>query len=228
MATLGTTRMRYKIKGTEIRSENAAKPATAAAASLVRWLRDRETTPSALDYGCGKLRYTQHLARRSKHIGIVDSQAQLQRMQRICGEYTSVEAYARRKWPSCTIQHARHFWKRPARRYHFVLCAHVLSAIPCPKTRAKSLRAIRAALENTGHALFVSQHTNSYFTEVRKRPSTRPHLDGWIAESKGGASYYGILNRDSVMELVSRFGFVVEEGWIEGQSNYVLVSKGKA
>ncbi|RKY07633.1 MAG: hypothetical protein DRP66_06310 [Planctomycetota bacterium] len=185
--------MHYKIKGTEIRSENAAKPATDAAASLVRWVCDRDSTPSALDYGCGKLRYTGHLAQRSKHIGLVDSEVQLTRTQRIHGEYTSIKAYAKKIWPSCTIQNLKDFWKQSAHRYHFVLCANVLSAIPCPKTRARSLRAIRAALAHNGRVLFVNQHTNSYFTEVRKRASSRPHLDGWIAESKGGSSYYGIL-----------------------------------
>jgi hypothetical protein len=218
--------MRYKIKGTEIRSENAAKPASDAAASLIRWLCNRDRTPSALDYGCGKLRYTVHLAQRSKHIGIVDSELQLRRTQRIHSEYTSVEAFVKKTWPSCTIQHAKDFWKQSACRYHFVLCANVLSAIPCSRTRAISLRAIRSALEHKGRVLFVNQHTNSYFTEVRKRPTTRPHLDGWIAESKAGATYYGILNKDSVVKIVSRFGFSVDEAWIEGQSNFVLVSKG--
>ena len=147
--------MRYKIKDSEIRSENAAKPAIDAAAFLVNWLRKRESTPSALDYGCGKLRYTAHLAHRSKHIGLVDSQVQIERTQRICGEYTSVKVFASQRWPGCTIQNLIEFWSCPARRYDFVLCAHVLSAIPCPKARAKSLRAIRAALTRGGHALFV-------------------------------------------------------------------------
>ena len=217
--------MRYRIKGIEIRSENAAKPAADAAAPLVEWLLSRDKTPSALDYGCGKLRYTHQLAQRSKHIGIVDSEIQLTRTQRIDGVYTSVEEYAKKTWPSCTIQHLKDFWKKSGRCYHLVLCANVLSAIPCPKTRAKSLRAIHAALEHEGHVLFINQHTNSYFTEVRRRSSTRSHLDGWIAESGTGASYYGILNKDSVGKLASRFGFSVEEAWINGQSNYVLAGK---
>jgi len=219
--------MRYRIKGTDIRSENAAKPAVDAAAYLVQWLLSRDETLSALDYGCGKLRYTHQLAQRSKHIGIVDSEIQLTRTQRIDGVYTSVQDYAKKTWPTCTIQTLKDFWKKSKRRYNFVLCAHVLSAIPCPRTRGKSLRAIYAALEHEGHVLFVNQHTNSYFTEIRKRPSTRLHLDGWITKSKAGASYYGILNKDSVVKIASRFGFSVDKAWIEGQSNFVLVSKVK-
>ena len=218
--------MRYNIKGTEIRSENAAKPASDAAAYLVDWLYHRERTRCALDYGCGKLRYTHHLARRIKHIGIVDSDVQLTRIQQIDGQQTSVAEYAKGHFASLTLQSLPNFWRKPARRFEFILCANVLSAIPSITVRAKSLRAIRVCLEPGGRILFVNQHTNSYFTEVRNRPTTRPHLDGWIAKSKAGASYYGILSKDLVITLLVRFGFRVEEAWVEGQSNYVLVSGG--
>jgi hypothetical protein len=220
--------MRYKINNLEIRSENAAKPATDAAAHLVAWLKSRECTDSALDYGCGKLRYTHYIAHRSKHIGIVDSDVQLTRMQRINGDDTTVVDYAKKNWPSVAIQGLVDFWKKPSRSYGFILCANVLSAIPCPKTRAKSLRAIHAALQRRGQALFVNQHTNSYFTKISRTPTAKPHLDGWIVESNGRASYYGILNRDTVVHFVSECGFNVEHAWVEGQSNYVLVSKGKS
>jgi hypothetical protein len=217
--------MRYKVRGIEIRSENAAKPAIAAASSLIRWLCNRKSTPSALDYGCGKLRYTHYIAQHSKHIGIVDSNIQLTRTQRVHGQSTSVQAYAKKIWRTCSIQHLEDFWRQPVRHYHFILCANVLSTIPCVKARAKSLRSIYAALKTNGRVLFVNQHTNSYFTEVRKKISSRPHLDGWVVSSKVGASYYGILCKNSVVKLVTRFGFHIEQAWNEGQSNFVLVSK---
>ncbi len=218
--------MHYKIKGIEIRSENAAKPAMAAASSLVKWLCNRKGTPSALDYGCGKLRYTHYLVQRSKHIGLVDSKIQLTRIQKVHGQKTSVEMYARKMWKSRSIQCLEEFWRQPARRYYFILCANVLSAIPCSKARARSLRAIHAALKPKGQILFVNQHRNSYFTKALKSPSLRPHLDGWVAESTNCASYYGILCKEAVIKLVSRFGFQIEQAWNEGQSNFVLVSKG--
>jgi len=217
----------YKISGIEIRTENAAKSATDTSNGLVTWLNRREYTPSALDYGCGKLRYTDHLAQRSKHLGIVDSEVQITRMQRIDGQYTSVQEYVKKKWPGCRIHILEKFWNDPSDLYDFVLCANVLSAIPCPKARAKSLRSIYAALRPKGQVLFVNQHTNSYFTKVRKRPSTSLHLDGWITQSRGAASYYGILNKDSVAKLIVRYGFVIKEAWVQGQSNYVVASKEK-
>jgi hypothetical protein len=218
--------MRYRIHGHEIRSENAAKPVSDAASHLVQWLKNREHTGSALDYGCGKLRYTKHVAYRSDHIGLVDSEIQLSRTQEIDGQHTSVLEYAKKQWPCHTFQYLVDFWSNPSRSYDFVLCANVLSAIPSQKIRAKSLRAIHHALHTKGTALFVNQHTNSYFTQIKQKPTTQAHLDGWIAVSPQGASYYGILNRDSVVKLVSRFGFNVEHAWVDGQSNCVLVSKG--
>ena len=218
--------MRYKIKRIEIRSENAAKPMSNAAAPLVSWLSSRPFTPSALDFGCGKLRYTHYLADRSKRLGVVDSDVQLNRLQTINGEYTSVKAYIEKRWLGCMIHELKAFWKNPLHDYHFVLCANVLSAIPCPKARARSLRSIHAALSENGQVLFVNQHTNSYFTEARENPNAVTHLDGWITQSKAAASYYGILNKKSVIKLISRFGFVIEKAWVEGQSNYVLAQKG--
>jgi len=219
--------MRYKIKGTEIRSENAAKPATQTCGDLVRWLHSREYTPSALDYGCGKLRYTDHLAERSANIGLLDSKVQLTRIQRIDIEYTSVVEYVKKERSQWRIHMLEEFWNNPSYTYDFILCANVLSAIPCARARAKSLRSMRAALGSNGKILFVNQHTNSYFTEVRKRESTSAHLDGWIAQSRGSASYYGILKKDAVSKLIERYGFSAEEAWVQGQSNYVLASKGK-
>ena len=217
--------MLYRIKGIDIRSENAAKPEMDAAEYLVDWLHKRARTPSALDYGCGKLRYTHHLAQRSKHVGIVDSEVQLTRMQQIGGDLTSVMYYARKRWPSITIQFLQDFWRKSSCYYDFILAPNVLSVIPCPKIRAKSLRAIHASLHVDGRALFVNQHTNSYFTEVRNRPTTCQHLDGWIAKSQRGAFYYGILNKESVVRLLTRYQFSIEDAWISGQSNYVLGRK---
>jgi hypothetical protein len=214
--------MHYQIHNMVIRSENAAKPAADAAAPLVRWLLQRENSPSALDYGCGKLRYTHHVAVQSKHIGICDSSVQLTREQVIHGVRTSVHAFARDRWPRCRIHVLEEFLRRRHCKYHFVLCANVLSAIPSRHVLARSLRAIRDVLTAKGQVLFVNQHTNSYFTLIRHKESSRPFLDGWISEARGHFSYYGILNKDRVIELATIHGFRVIEAWIDGQSNYVL------
>lgn len=217
--------MHYKIGKVEIRSENAAKPIKAAAAPLVAWLRNRKHVTAALDYGCGKLRYTDFIAQRCTYLGIVDSKVQLTRTQRIDGHKTTITEYAKIKWPNCRIYDIKAFWDGIPHLYDFVLCANVLSTIPSAKTRAKSFRAIGAALHAGGEVLVVNQHTNSYFTEIRAKPTTVEHLNGWIAQSRNGVSYYGVLKREFVIHMLTGYGFIVVDSWLQGQSNYVLARK---
>lgn len=217
--------MHYRIKGALVRSENAAKPMTNAAGPLIEWLRQRPYTHSALDYGCGKLRYTRHLAVRSAHIGLTDSSIQLDRIQRIGRRTTNVRQYAKEHWPTCDICDLDEFWQGIPHLYGFILCANVLSAIPCPRTRARSLRSLRAALTSNGTLLVANQHTNSYFAETRQKPKAFPHLDGWVLRSRNGAAYYGILNQESTIRLLTRFGFAIVDAWSNGQSNYVLARR---
>jgi hypothetical protein len=217
--------MHYRIKGILIKSENAAKPMMDAAGPLIEWLKQRPYTHSALDYGCGKLRYTRHLAARSRHLGITDSTVQLDRVQRIGGQMTNVRQYANAHWPTCHIYQLNQFWQGIPRSYGFILCANVLSAIPCPRIRARSLRALRAALTSNGTLLVVNQHMNSYFAEARQKSKAFAHLDGWVQQSRKGAAYYGILNQESTIRVLTRFGFLVADAWNSGQSNYVLVRR---
>ena len=217
--------MRYRLHGIEIRSENSAKPAEDAAAPLLAWLRSRNPVRSALDYGCGKLRYARYVAGMCTKLGIVDSRIQLDRSQRISGRLTTVRQYAHKTWPGVLVYDLESFWKGIPERYDFVLCANVLSAIPCPRVRAKSLRAVSAALSATGELLVVNQHTNSYFGMVKSKADTLRHLNGWILQSRSGGAYYGILNKATVIELLCRHGFAIIDAWIDGQSNYVLARR---
>lgn len=219
--------MHYKIKGLLIRSENTAKPIMDAAGTLVEWLSQRPQTRSALDYGCGKLRYTAHIADRSRYLGIVDSTEQLDRVQRITGIITTVRKFAKKKWPGCRVYDLHQFWEGIHHAYDFILCSNVLSAIPCPKVRARSLRSISRSLAKGGQLLVVNQHTNSYFCTVRRKPETASHLNGWILHSRKGGAYYGIFTKDITITLLKRFNFKVLEAWIDGQSNYVLVNRGE-
>jgi hypothetical protein len=217
--------MHYRVRGVLIKSENAAKPMHRAAGPLVEWLKQRSHTVSALDYGCGKLRYTRYLAAKSKDLGVVDSAVQLDRIQRIGRRMTSVRGYAREHWPNCHICDLVEFWKGIPHSYGFILCANVLSAIACPRARARSLRALRNALAQNGTLLVANQHANSYFGEARQKPGAFAHLDGWVLQSRSGAAYYGIWNQESTIRLLTRFGFVVIDTWINGQSNYVLAKR---
>jgi hypothetical protein len=197
-----------------------------AAAPLVNWLAQRPQTQSALDYGCGKLRYTSHLAANSPDLGIADSKEQLDRTQIIDGEQTTVREYAEEAWQGCHIYDLGSFWQGIEEAYDFILCANVLSAIPSAAVRARTLRSLRAAMSQHAKLLVVNQHTNSYFTQAKASPKATPHLDGWVMSSQKGASYYGVLTKAKTVGLLQRYGFAIQCAWVDGQSNYVLADGG--
>ena len=216
--------MHYKIKGLVIRSENAAKSISQASSYLIQWIESREPNSDALDFGCGKLRYSGSVAKICQSLTLVDSEIQLNRIQKLGDEYASVQDFSKRHWP-----HSRTLtfdaFLRDNKRYDFALCANVLPTIPSPKVRATILRGICDHLRSSGNCLFVTQYTNSYFTKIRKSANAIKHLDGWIIKSKLGNAYYGILTKRKLEKLVSKYNFHVSQSWTHGQSAYVLARK---
>ena len=219
--------VRYSVEGLTVRSENAAKSPAEASRPLVNWLLKHVLADAALDYGCGRLRYSSHLARRSQRLALVDSDLQLDRPTYIGRRSTSVREHAKARWPACTVYSLDEFWLGVPDRYGFVLCANVLSAIPSRTIRSRSLNSIRQCLSSDGRLLVVNQHTNSYFSEASRRRGSRRHLDGWILPSKNAASYFGVLGKAKSIRILRAHGFRILDAWIEGQSNYVLAGKGQ-
>ena len=217
--------MHYRVRGLQIRSENAAKPMSQPLGSLVTWIKTMKRVGSALDYGCGKLRYTSYLASKCSSLGIVDSKVQLERRQTLAGHTSTVRDYASKHWQGCRIYDLEQFWAGIAHKYSFALCANVLSAIPSGPIRRRSLQALHNTLSKGGLLLVVNQHTNSYFTKLPSRKGSFAHLDGWVTPSKGHASFYGILRRDEVSRTLMRHHFSIQNAWTEGQSNFVLARK---
>lgn len=216
--------MRYFVKGRIIRSENAAKPAKQASKAVVAWIRRSGPWTSGLDYGCGKLRYSQLLATSCRHLTLVDSSIQLTRAQRLHGTVGSIEEFARRRWPnSRTLSLSR--FERDKRKYGFVLCANVLSAIPCANTRGRVLRRLAKSLSINGVCLIVVQHRNSDFARMRSSPLAIKHLDGWILNSRRGASFYGVVTRDYLVRSAARAGHLIVDSWVSGESTFVLTKR---
>jgi 2-polyprenyl-3-methyl-5-hydroxy-6-metoxy-1,4-benzoquinol methylase len=218
--------MHYRLDGREIKSENTAKPASQASASLVAWLQGMSAVERALDLGCGKLRYAPYLASRCRTFTLVDSQVQLCRKQRLFGETTTVREYSARVWPHSRVLSTAEFVHSSA-KYDFILCANVLSAIPISSARSSLLRKIGNSLKKNGHCLFVSQYRNSYFEAVAQSEAAKPHLDGWLLTTPRGTFYYGILNTDRLAELASRHGLAVLAKWVTGQAAYVLAASSR-
>ena len=216
--------MRYKIKRLEIRSENAAKSMRQPSKRLVAWLSTMPSVGSALDYGCGKLRYAHQLAEKCASLTLVDSACQINRLQTIGAHRTTVADYVKEHLPSARVLTVAEL-RSDRRKYGFALCSNVLSAIPSARARADALSAIRNSLTHQGRCLFTSHYRNTYFSRISKSPRAKPHLDGWLVTGPRGAAFYGILPRDALEKLLVRNGFAVVDSWIGGESAYCLASR---
>lgn len=216
--------MRYKVKGRIIRSENAAKPHNQASRVLIQWIESQPNLGQVLDFGCGKLRYFPYLISKATHLTLVDSEIQLNRIQQILGERTTVWEYAKTKWKNTSVIPAERFLLEKA-QYDFVLCSNVLSAIPCVKTRKSILKAIHGSLSANGRCLFTTQYRNSCFKQMANSPHAEPYLDGWLVKKQRTNSFYGILPKGKLEGILKRNGYSVIESWNSGESAYVLVKK---
>lgn len=213
--------MRYRAGGTEVRSENSAKSAAQRSEYLATYLRSLPRHRRSLDFGCGKLRYSDILANTSDAVTLVDSEEQLNRVQTLRGARTTVYEYAARSWPHASVVTPEKLASARS-RHDFALCANVLSAIPSRAARTRALRSILLSLGNQGACLFVSQYRNSYFRDLICSDRAQTHLDGWIVPVRGGVAYYGLLPKDKLCRILLSHGFSVREAWTHGQSAYVL------
>ncbi len=214
--------MRYKVKGLEIKSENAAKSHRQASRYLLRFIKTLPKMKKACDYGCGKLRYAKPLSQRCRQLALVDSAVQLERKQVLFGDRTTIREYVGKRLYNARTMTVEEF-DTDDEKYDFVLCANVLSAIPQVRVRSFLLRSIFQHLAPSGRCLFVTQFRNSYFKQMIASSRSIPHLDGWILPSKNGASYYGIISPKKLMPLLKRHGYTVHNLWVEGQSAFALV-----
>jgi hypothetical protein len=77
-------------------------------------------------------------------------------------------------------------------------------------------------LKTAGEALFVCQFRNSYFKQMPSLQGARRHLNGWAVLRTGDrSSYYGILPKGRLEDLIKQYGFAVRQSWLAGQSAYV-------
>jgi len=213
----------YEAAGFEIRTENAAKPVSQPSTYLRDWLLSHLAVSEALDYGCGKLRYTGYLAKVAGFVAVVDSEIQLSRVQTIAGLQTSIREFVARRWPNVRAYNVSEF-SRVAPRFELALCANVLSAIPQKGPRIEAIRVVASHLNQAGVGLFTVQSRNSYFKAWASDPKARRYGDGWLVPSDGRASFYGIITRPKLERLVSEAGMHVVKSWVHGESSYVLAA----
>lgn len=213
--------LNYKINGITIRSENAAKPHTMPSSYLCNHIENSIKKGSALDFGCGKLRYSEQLVNKFETVTFLDSRKQLERVQIIRGVQTTIPDYVANNYRNANVVSFESIDKI-TNLYDFILCANVLSAIPCKSTIYKIISAIRELLKSDGEAMIVNQYKSSYF---KKYESGIKHLHGYIYQNSRNASYYGLLDENTVSEICLDNKLAIIKSWSKAGSSYVVVGK---
>lgn len=194
--------MRYRVGGSLVRSENAAKPVQQKSEFVRRLLLSLPNVEKTLDYGCGKLRYISEIAERSLEVFLLDSHLQLYRQQQIAGKRTSVAEIA-------STSNAIHIFdlkaaSRSRALFNRVTCVNVLSAIPIPAIREEVLRRTSRLLMEGGEFFITHQYRNSDFTRMRNLPNAIEFRDGFLIDSLRGPSFYSTMSVDEVLRLVEK------------------------
>jgi SAM-dependent methyltransferase len=218
--------MRYIVNGAEVRSENAAKPACFAGRWMLDWISSLKVHGRGLDLGCGKLRYTVHLAKQLTSVVAVDSRIQVDRIQRLFGTYCSVRQYATSNLGNVHVYDLQEdAWRQ--KRYSVILCSNVLSAIPSPKVRRELVKLAYDQLAPGGEFLITTQYRNSHFTAWHTNPKARPFRDGFLVESPRGTSFYGMIDSTSLLRVCQWAGFTVTASGHAGEVAYVFGTRTK-
>lgn len=210
--------MHYQISGGLIKSEYAAKPAAQASQYLIDLLKQMGPFRHALDFGCGKLRYASQLYHLSKNLTVADSAVQLDRIQTVIDDRTSVREYVDSRWYDSRAIDLNEL-RVDSTTYDFILCTNVLSAIPDCSDRIAALRSLRSKLRK-GSILVVCQYTNSYFCEKMRDPTVHKYNDGFLLGSENQRSFYGLINLPKLEQYLADAGFNVKRAWRRDQSAY--------
>lgn len=216
--------MRYKFKGVELRTENAAKPYRQRSSWVVDQISQIPAGAVALDYGCGKFRYTIPLSRRVRHVCAVDSFFQIERDQQVANRRTSLRKYAKKYLKNVSVHEIDSpSWRRL--RFDFILCANVLSVIPHKSIRLRVLRELRGVLKRNGQLLVSTQFRNTHFSHWKKHSGADWVRDGWFVQGLRGASFYAIIPPNKLGQLCRSAGLIVSRMGSKGETGYVFAER---
>lgn len=212
--------LNYIINGTTIRSENAAKPHTMPSSYLCSQIKKINKEGVALDFGCGKLRYSEQLINKFESVTFVDSKRQLERNQVVRGIKTSVFDYVSKHYGNANVVPFEDVHDIE-KKYDFILCSNVLSAIPCLETIDSVITSIKKLLKENGEVMIVNQYKSSYF---KRYEGGTKHLYGYIYKNSKQSSYYGLLDESIVSGICLRNGMAIVKSWNRAGSSYVVAS----
>ena len=179
---------------------------------------------TALDFGCGKFRYTIPLSRQVKCVYAVDSRHQIHRFQRVRDKQTSLMDYASTNLPNVKVTGTDLMtWKR--RRYDFILCANVLSVMPTRELRIATLATLRRCLKKAGLLLVCTQFRNAHFKSWASNPQATWCKGGWLVCGRRGASFYAILPLSDLIKLCTAARLIAFRSGTKGETAFVFASR---
>lgn len=212
--------MRYRFKGVELRTENAAKPHRQASKWLIHEISQVSSDSVALDYGCGKFRYTIPLSRRVKYVCAVDSLYQIDRKQQVANRRTTLRKYARAHMKNVAVYEIQSTgWRRM--KFDFILCANVLSVIPRRALRVTVLCQLKRVLKPGGRILISTQFRNTHFKQWETNPNATWIRDGWFVNGVRGASFYAIIPPKKLYRLCCDAGLSMDRMGSRGETAFV-------
>lgn len=215
--------MHYKINGIIIQSENAAKSAKQQSKEILEWLKKQNKVRRALDYGCGKLRYSKELNSICEELFLLDSKIQLERTQLLFDEKTNIYNYVKKYMPTTKIIPAQYIEKLKI-KFDLVLCINVLSSIPTQRSRIKVIKNIGSLLKCTGKALFVTQYYDTFFSNALKNPNIIKYNDGWISKNTIN-SFYGLIYPKDLESLITKNNLKIKTKWKASKSIFIEAGK---
>jgi 2-polyprenyl-3-methyl-5-hydroxy-6-metoxy-1,4-benzoquinol methylase len=216
--------VRYRFRGFDLRTENAAKPYRQRSKWIIKNISSLPPSAVVLDYGCGKFRYTIPLSRKVKRVYAVDSSFQIEREQHIASRRTTLREYARRHLGNVSVSEiTSKIWRR--QRFDFVLCSNVLSVIPQESVRLKVLRELGSVLKTNGLLLVSTQFRNTHFKQWRNDPEAIWIRDGWLVKRARRASFYAILPPTKLRQLCRAAGLVVTTMGSKGETGFVFAKR---
>jgi hypothetical protein len=213
--------MRYKLdSGIIIRTENAAKPEKQLSSFLKNLILQLPPVLASVDYGCGKLRYTETILKTTDTLALVDSQIQITREQKLRGRLTTIKAVAQSS--NRLNAYSTPEFGKLSLSFDRAFCINVVSVIPFLSVRKRVVELILNKLRPQSTCLFVVQYRNSDFSRMRKMRNAKAWRDGFLIDSLRGHSFYGLISPSKLMNLVTSTGFKVLDCRLNEGSVYLL------
>ena len=217
--------MHYQIDNFTIKSENAALSNKQTNKNVLKKIETLSNHMTALDYGCGKLRYTIPLSKTVNDVVAIDSPEQLDRKQVIDGIKTTIRDYVLTNNKINVFEINSQEWL--IKRYDFILCTNVLSTIPFHQVRLNVLKNIESSLKDDGEAFISVQYRNSYFKEYGTRQNATCFYDGWILTNKNSRTFYGLILPEKLKELCFAAGLNIKNLFLDDGSAFITATKKK-